>query len=252
MLGKLHFLIGFFKNLFNKRISIFAFISSRSELDKTCVIYRGVKIKSGKVGAHTYISNNTDVENAEIGKFCSIADHCRIGMSGHSLQLLSTSPVFTQKKNALQESWVKEDVFKHKSEEERVYLGNDVWVGSHALINGGVHVGDGACIAAGAVVVKDVSPYAIVGGVPAKVLRYRFSTEIIEELLRLKWWDKKDVELKCNLTDFQTDNITMDTIKRISEQQVSCKIPQQPNIDCNNRGGVNRSVSISSVRRAAA
>lgn len=216
MLCKLHFLVGFFKNLFNKRISIFAFVSSRSELDKTCVVYRGVKIKSGKVGAHTYISNNTDVENAEIGKFCSIADHCRIGMSGHSLQHLSTSPVFTQKNNALKESWTVKDVFHNKSSEERVFLGNDVWVGSHVLINGGVHVGDGACIAAGAVVVKDVPPYAIVGGVPAKVIRYRFSPDVIEELLRLKWWNMDEELLKQHISFFQTDKIDIDALKGFS------------------------------------
>ncbi len=217
MLSKLHFLVGFLKNLFNKRISILSFISSRSELDKTCVIYRGVKIKSSKVGAYTYISNNTDVENAEIGKYCSIADHCRIGMSGHSLQYLSTSPVFTQKTNALKESWAEKNVFKNKSKEERVYLGNDVWVGSHVLINGGVHVGDGACIAAGAVVVKDVPPYAIVGGVPAKVIRYRFTPDVIEELLRLKWWDMDEALLKQHVQLFQTNNINIESLKLIKK-----------------------------------
>lgn len=215
MLSKLHFLVGFLKNLFNKRISILSFISSRSELDKTCVIYRGVKIKSSKVGAYTYISNNTDVENAEISKYCSIADHCRIGMSGHSLQYLSTSPVFTQKTNALKESWAEKNVFQNKSKEERVYLGNDVWVGSHVLINGGVHVGDGACIAAGAVVVKDVPPYAIVGGVPAKVIRYRFTPDVIEELLRLKWWDMDEELLKQHIGLFQTDNVDIKMLESL-------------------------------------
>jgi acetyltransferase-like isoleucine patch superfamily enzyme len=217
MLSKLHFLVGFFKNLFNKRISILAFISSRSELDKTCVVYRGVKIKSGKVGAHTYISNNTDVENAEIGKFCSIADHCRIGMSGHSLQFLSTSPIFTQKANAVKENWTDKDLFQNKTIEERVFIGNDVWVGSHVLINGGVHIGDGACIAAGAVVVKDVPPYAIVGGVPAKVIRYRFSQEVIVELLRLKWWNMDEALLKQQIELFQMDNIDIESLKLINK-----------------------------------
>ena len=212
MMEKLHFILGFFKNLFNKRVSLLAFISSKCDIDKSCVIYRNVKIKGSRVGAYTYISVGTDIENAEIGKYCSIADHCRIGMSSHSLGYLSTSPIFTQSMNALQERWVKEDVFEHKSDDERVILGNDVWVGSHALIKGGVHIGDGACIAAGAVVVKDVPPYAIVGGVPAKVIKYRFSSDMIDRLLEIKWWDLDDSILKRKIKYFQTSNINQELL----------------------------------------
>lgn len=211
-----HYIKGIFKNLFNPRVSLLSIISSNTKVDKSALIFRGVKAKNSVIGAHTYVAANTDVENAEIGRFCSIADHCRIGMSSHSLNYISTSPVFTQKINALQECWIKEDVFEHKSKEERVYLGNDIWVGSHVLINGGVHVGDGACIAAGAIVVKDVPPYAIVGGVPAKVIRYRFSHEVVEELLRLKWWDMDEAFLKQHIEFFQTDKINIDSLKSFS------------------------------------
>lgn len=214
-----HYVKGILKNLLNSRISIFSFISANVKLDKTTYIYRGVKAKNAEIGAYSYISANTDVENAEIGKFCSIADHCRIGMSGHSLQYISTSPIFTQTINALQQSWILEDEFHYKSKDERVILGNDVWVGSHVLINGGVHVGNGACIAAGAVVVKNVPPYAIVGGVPARIIRYRFPEDIIKRLLEIKWWDLPAEVLKENIKLFQSDNINMELLNKISKLQ---------------------------------
>ena len=212
-----HYIEGLIKNLINPRISTLAIVSANSYVDKSAYIYRGVKVKEAVIGAHTYIAANTDVENAEIGKYCSIADHCRIGMSGHSLQYLSTSPIFTQTENALQERWIENDVFEHKDEEERVLLGNDVWVGSHVLIKGGVHIGNGACIAAGAVVVKDVPPYSIVGGVPAKVIRYRFSPEVIEKLLELQWWEMPEEILKKNIVFFQKENVTVEELERLSE-----------------------------------
>ena len=101
--------------------------------------------------------------------------------------------------------------------QKKVIIGNDVWIGSHALILGGVKIGDGAVIGAGAVVTKDVPPYAVVGGVPARIIKYRFSQEIIDKLLEIKWWNLPENILKENIKLFQTDNITFDLLQKFSQ-----------------------------------
>lgn len=214
-MSKLHFIRGMIKNIFNPRISNLSFVSANNKLDITVCVYRGAKIKGSSIGAYTYIANNTDVENADIGKYCSIADHCRIGMGGHTLKHLSTSPIFTEKVNGCKETWTDVNVNPVKS--KRVKVGNDVWIGSHALIMGGVNIGNGAVIGAGAVVVKDVPPYAVVGGVPARIIRYRFSDEVICLLQSIAWWDFPVSTLKEKIHLFQTDEIDVETLKLLNK-----------------------------------
>lgn len=207
--------------MFNPNISCLAFVSSNNDLDKKSVIYRNVKIKGSKVGAYSYISPNTEIENAEIGRFCSIADYCRIGMGTHNTNQISTSPIFTQKSNGTKVKWV--DVNVNDSPLLKVKLGNDVWIGSRAMILGGVTVGDGAIVGAGAVVTKDVPSYAIVGGVPAKVIKYRFSKRLIELLMDFKWWYYPEDVLKEHIGRFQKENILEeDLILTIDAIRTSC------------------------------
>lgn len=179
-------------------------------------IFRFAKIKGSTIGDYTYIGNDTDVESADIGKFCSIADHCRVGMGGHTLGFLSTSPLFTEVHNGTKSSWIKQDVVS--TDNKRAIIGNDVWIASHVLINGGVRIGHGAVVGSGAVVVKDVPPYAVVGGVPAKVIRYRFSPEVIELLLELEWWNLDDATLKENIVFFQKENISVNDVCRLADK----------------------------------
>lgn len=215
-----HYIKGIAKNLFNPRVSVFAIVSANVVVDKTACIYRGVKAKRASIGAYTYIAAHTEIENAQIGKFCSIADHCRIGMGAHTLKCLSSSPLFTQKCNGCQVMWTKTNVGDKPLEKNIVVIGNDVWIGSHVLINGDVKVGNGAVIGAGAVVVKDVPPYAVVGGVPAKVIRYRFTEDVIFQLERLQWWNLPEAVLKANIGVFQKEDLCLEDINVL----VNCKI----------------------------
>ena len=127
-------------------------------------------------------------EKLIIGKFCSIACGTKFlfNCANHTLKSLSTYtfPLFY-------EEWEleKSNITTAWNNKGDIVIGNDVWIGYEAVIMAGVHIGDGAIIAARAVVTKDVPPYTIVGGTPAKEIRKRFDTEVIQQLLKLKWWD---------------------------------------------------------------
>lgn len=196
----LKYILGFLLNLFNQGVSILVQIDHLSSVSRKAKIYSKTKIYNSTVGDYSYIGRNSSAVCADIGKFCSIAGSVSIGMGIHTMQYVSTSPIFTEKRNATTYTW-------HHGKSEypykRVIVGNDVWIGARAMIMGGVKIGDGAVVGAGAVVTKDVPPYAVVGGVPARVIRYRFPENIIAELEKIKWWNFPEKVLRENLELFQ-------------------------------------------------
>lgn len=156
-------------------------------------LYRGTKVWNSDIGKFTYMSNS-EVYNCTVGAFCSIAPYTILGGFGaHPTKWISTHPAFYSNKLKANATFSDDEVF---DEYKKTNIGNDVWIGTRAMILGGVNIGDGAIVAAGAVVTKDVPEYAVVGGIPAKIIKYRFQEDIIEQLLLLKWWNLPVEKLK--------------------------------------------------------
>lgn len=163
---------------------------------------------AGSLGRFSYVGQNC-VLNANVGSFCSIADNVKTVEGNHPLHFVSTSPVFYSTKGQAVEYFAQKEEYDEITLLETepkvsVIIGNDVWIGENVLIRGGVTIGTGSCIAMGAVVTKDVPPYSIVGGVPACVIRKRFSDEECNMLLKSEWWLKDSKWLKNNAHAFNS------------------------------------------------
>lgn len=150
------------------------------------IIYDNTLMVNVKVGDYTYIGGESKIQNATIGKFCSLGSELRIGLGRHPIHLKSTFPGFYTDGSYY---GVEKEYDNPIENYLPVVIGNDVWIGTRVMILDGVKIGDGAIIGAGAVVTKDVPPYAIVGGVPAKIIRYRFTESEIKHFLNLQWWN---------------------------------------------------------------
>lgn len=143
-----------------------------------------------------------------VGKYCSIACGAKFMFTSgnHKITSLSTYPF-----PIFYEEWELNscDITNAWDNNGDIVIGNDVWIGYEAVIMQGVHIGDGAIIGTRAVVTKDVPPYTIVGGIPAKEIRKRFSEDIIAKLIKLKWWNWDDVTVKKNLQNIMSGNINL-------------------------------------------
>lgn len=192
-------LISKIKSIFRKNIAVtsrveYSYVSPNAKVWGHCKIFHSTLFDYSYLGPHSRLIH------AEVGKFCSIAGGVVIGMGTHTLDKLSASPIFTESKNGTGQQWINETIVEPFS---KVKIGNDVWIGVKAMIMGGVTIGDGAVVGAGAIVTKDIPPFAIVGGCPAKIIRYRFPDDVIEKLEATRWWTLEDKILKDNIALFQ-------------------------------------------------
>lgn len=163
--------------------------------------YIAKKYYKFEVGEYTYrykqfFTNGSYQLLTSVGKFCSIGDNVTIAKSNHPIDFISTHPFLYEKKRGIVSSNI---ALNYNGE---VKIENDVWIGVNATILPGVTISNGAIVAAGAVVTKDVPPYAIVGGVPAKIIKYRFSETEITQLLESKWWEWPENKIQQHLPDF--------------------------------------------------
>jgi len=163
-------------------------------------IYENVILNKVTLDNFSYIAKNTEISYTRIGKFCSIGPYCKIGLGKHpSKDFVSTHPIFFSTLNQSQISFANQQYFEEFND---ITIGNDVWIGSSSIVLDGIQISDGVIVAAGSVVTKDIPPYAIVAGIPAKIIRYRFSKEQIEKLLKERWWDYNIEFLQKNWKSF--------------------------------------------------
>lgn len=155
-----------------------------------CVIGYNNQVVNSVLGRRTRVKTGCNIYNAKIGNFCAFAENVKLGAGIHPVNFASTNFIFYSNTKSIK-TFSDDNYFL--GEHNNIDVGHDVWFGANSAVIGDVKIGSGAVIAYGAVVTKDVPPYTIVGGVPAKVIRKRFSDEIIKRLLEIEWWNLSDL-----------------------------------------------------------
>ncbi len=173
-------------------------ILQQAKVHKTAAVCSGVRLYRSELRRHSYIGRGSFVCDADVGSFCSLSEACYIGAAAHPLAYVSMSPVFYRRDNILKRSFGVTDFNPYA----HTRIGNDVCIGYGAMIRAGVHIADGAMIGMGSVLTKDVGPYEVWGGNPARRIRRRFEADEIEQLLKIRWWDWPDALLNARAADF--------------------------------------------------
>lgn len=200
---------------YNISVSPFSRFNKATIFEGNNVIAKNTIVSNSIIGRNTYIGENSNLPNCKIGRFCSLSSGVTVVDNTHPSSIyVSTCPSFFSTLNQNGQSFVNSETFNEhlRVGEYSIVIGNDVWIGTNAIIKGGVSVGDGAIIAMGAVVTKNVPPFSIVGGVPAKIIKYRFDEQQIKELMQIQWWNKSDDWLKQHISFFNNIDVFLNNI----------------------------------------
>ncbi len=187
------------KRIGDENFSIGLFTSVQdSSIGKYVRLGEYVTIVKSRIDDFSYVNSSSKLVNVQVGKFCSIGSEVLTGIGKHPTDLGSTHPAFYSTGKAFK-TFSDKNYFEEYS---NIEIGHDVWIGSRAVIMGGVKIGNGAIVAACAVVTKDVEPYSIVGGVPARHIKYRIPKEKITSIEKTQWWNQSEDWLRENFKLF--------------------------------------------------
>ena len=218
----------FFKNFLRRYLAKFKFPTSiihkggevclTSRLGKYSVIFPRAAIQlNSNIGNFSYVMHDSIIWNTNVGPFCSIARNVIIGLVNHPINYISTSPMFYDyDKNLLPKFFTNQHLPKEKTL-PKTYIGADVWIGQGAMIKAGVTIGVGAVIGAGAVVTRDVEAYSVVGGIPAREIKKRFSDDLCHRLLISRWWELDETKLEQLSHLFANPEAFLDAVEEKSK-----------------------------------
>lgn len=193
-----------------------SYVDETSVLGNYNVIFKNTSIINSVLGDHTFVQKNSFINCAEIGKFCSIAMNVYIGPGQHPTAFVSSHPAFYSSSQPLVKTFSKTDKFDPF---KKIIIGHDVWLGQNCIVMDGVTIGTGAVVGAGAVVTKNVPHYGIVGGVPARLIKYRFDEKVRELLLESQWWDWPESQMTQYIDYFSNVNLFLNLWKEKKLQQ---------------------------------
>ncbi len=188
---------------------------AKCNIGNNVAVNRRSYINNSIIGDFSYSGINTTINFSIIGKFCSLARNVDIGGFDHDYHKVTTMPMFRFRQL---EGGYNPEI----EEKELCRIGNDVWIAAGAQILHKVAIGDGAVIGGGAVVTKDVPPYAIVAGVPARLIGFRFNDIIIEQLLEIRWWEWPDETILQNIEWMIMKDLNSETIEKMKEIRKNC------------------------------